>query len=254
MATWVSDGAGARAGGIQDDSEVAMAATDAARLDNAGMRMSVCEALAFMRFSGRTPVSESVRRSSGICAGVAGDDHRLSLEKSVLPLVPDPAAREHVKGNFRSCLGCLDGLMTRKREMAFLKDHLDDSLVLLRKRVLPIVKKKRKLDSIQGAKEYNHCTDLCLISQIQARIKHDSEFRRELLKSCLEKWSERAEDVRSLQESLDKLQGDEASAALADFDYDEEMRHVDDGLLFCAHPRLGREGAIYARDEHGTEH
>ena len=120
--------------------------------------------------------------------------------------------------------------------------------------MLPIVKKKRKLDSIQGAKEYNHCTDLCLISQIQARIKHDSEFRRELLKSCLEKWSERAEDVRSLQESLDKLQGDEASAALADFDYDEEMRHVDDGLLFCAHPRLGREGAIYARDEHGTEH
>ena len=60
MATWVSDGAGARAGGIQDDSEVAMAATDAARLDNAGMRMSVCEALAFMRFSGRTPVSEPV--------------------------------------------------------------------------------------------------------------------------------------------------------------------------------------------------
>jgi len=57
-----------------------------------------------------------------------------------------------------------------------------------------------------------------------------------------------------LQESLDKLQGDDASAALADFDCDEEMRDVEDGLLFRAHPRLGREGAIYARDEHGTEH
>ena len=57
-----------------------------------------------------------------------------------------------------------------------------------------------------------------------------------------------------MQESLDKLQGDDASTALADFDCDEEMRDVEDGLLFRAHPRLGREGAIYARDEHGTEH
>ena len=32
------------------------------------------------------------------------------------------------------------------------------------------------------------------------------------------------------------------------------MHDVDDGLLFRAHPRLGREGAFYARDEHGTEH
>ena len=31
------------------------------------------------------------------------------------------------------------------------------------------------------------------------------------------------------------------------------MHDVDDGLLFRAHPRLGREGAMYARDEHGTE-
>ena len=62
--------------------------------------------------------------------------------------------------------------------------------------MLPIVKKKRKLDSIQGAKEYNHCTDLYLISQIQARIKHDSEFRRKLLESS-ERWSECAEHVRS---------------------------------------------------------
>ena len=51
---------------------------------------------------------------------------RLSLEKSVLPLVPDRAAREHVKGDFRSCLGWLDGLVPRKREMAFLQDHLGD--------------------------------------------------------------------------------------------------------------------------------
>ena len=56
----MSGGAGASAGGILDDSEVAMAATDAARLGNAVMRMNVCEALAFMRFSGRTPVSEPV--------------------------------------------------------------------------------------------------------------------------------------------------------------------------------------------------
>ena len=61
---------------------------------------------------------------------------------------------------------------------------------------------------------------MCLISQIQARIEHDSEFRRELLKSS-ERWSARAEDVGSLQESLDKLHGDVASAALADFDVEK---------------------------------
>ena len=32
------------------------------------------------------------------------------------------------------------------------------------------------------------------------------------------------------------------------------MRDVDDGLLFRAHPGLGREGAINARDENGTQH
>jgi len=51
---------------------------------------------------------------------------RLSLEQSVLPLLPAPAAREQVTGDFRSCLGWLDGLVTRKREMAFLQDHLGD--------------------------------------------------------------------------------------------------------------------------------
>jgi len=127
-------------------------------------------------------------------------------------------------------------------------------LAITLKRELPIKKKKkRKLDSSGGAKEFDHCWDLSLVSQIQARIEHDSEFRRELLKSS-ERWSERAEDVGSLQESLDKLQGDDASAALADFDCDEEMRDVDDGLLCRAHLRLGREGAIYVHDEHGTEH
>ena len=58
-----------------------------------------------------------------------------------------------------------------------------------------------------------------------------------------------------MQESLDKLQGDDASAALADFDVENEMHDVEDGLLFRRHPRRGREGAIYApSDEHGTEH
>ena len=58
-----------------------------------------------------------------------------------------------------------------------------------------------------------------------------------------------------MQVSLDKLQGDDASAALADFDVENEMHDVEDGLLFRRHPRLGREGAIYAcDDEHGTEH
>ena len=58
----------------------------------------------------------------------------------------------------------------------------------------------------------------------------------------------------SLQVSLDKLQGDAASAALADFDIENAMHDVEDGLLFRTHPKLGREGAIYACDEHGTEH
>jgi len=231
-----------------------MTATEAARSGDAGMRTKVCEALASLRFSGRTPVSESVIQEVKSFMQEWLQTTRLSLEQSVLPLLPDPAAREQVTGDFRSRLGWLDGLETRKREMAFLKVHLGASLVLPRKRELPIKKKKkRKLDSTEGAKEFNHCWDLCLSSQIQARIEHDSEFRRELLKSS-ERWSERAEDVGSLQESLDKLQGDDASAALADFDCDEEMRDVEDGLLFRAHPRLGREGAIYARDEHGTEH
>ena len=61
---------------------------------------------------------------------------RDSLERSVLPLVPDPAAREQVTGHFRSHLGWLDGLETRKLEMAFLKAHLDNSLVLPLKREL----------------------------------------------------------------------------------------------------------------------
>jgi len=66
--------------------------------------------------------------------------------------------------------------------MAFLKDHLDNSLVLPLKRELPVKKKKkRKLDSSEGAKEINHCWDLCLLKQIQARIEHDSQFRHELL-------------------------------------------------------------------------
>jgi hypothetical protein len=72
--------------------------------------------------------------------------------------------------------------------MAFLKDHLDNSLVLPLKRELPVKKKKkRKLDSSEGAKEINHCWDLCLLKQIQARIEHDSQFRHELLKSS-ERW------------------------------------------------------------------
>ena len=48
---------------------------------------------------------------------------RDSLERSVLPLLPDPAAREQVTGHFRSRLDWLDGLGTRKLEMAFLKDQ-----------------------------------------------------------------------------------------------------------------------------------
>ena len=101
----------------------------------------------------------------------------------------------------------------------------------------------------------NHCWDVCLIEQIQVRIWHDSEFRHELLESS-ERWSApREEDVGSLQVSLEKLQGDDASAALADLDVENEMHDVEDGLLFRTHRKLGREGAIYAcDDEHGTEH
>jgi len=55
----VSGSAGASAGGIANDSEVAMTATEAARSGDAGMRAKVCEALASLRLSGRTPVSAS---------------------------------------------------------------------------------------------------------------------------------------------------------------------------------------------------
>ena len=78
-----------------------------------------------------------------------------------------------------------------------------------------------------------------MLKQIQARIEHDSEFCHELLKSS-ERWSARAEDVGSLQESLDKLQGDDASAALADFDVENEMHDVEHRLLFRTHPKLGQ--------------
>ena len=58
----VSGSAGASTGGIANDSdsEVAMTATEAARSGDAGMRAKVCEALVSLRFSGRTPVSETV--------------------------------------------------------------------------------------------------------------------------------------------------------------------------------------------------
>ena len=220
------------------------------------MRAKVCEALASLRFSGRTPVSESAIQVVKDFMKDWLQMTRLSLEQSVLPLLPGPAAREQVTGHFRSRLGWLDGLRTRKLEMASLKDkHLGASLVPPLKRELPIKKKKkRKLDSSEGAKEVNHYWDLSLVSQIQARIEHDSEFRRELLESS-ERWSARTEDVMgSLQVSLDKLQGDDASAALADFDVEDEIHDVEDALLFCTHPKLGREGAMYACDEHGTEH
>ena len=56
----VSGSAGASAGGIANDSdsEVAMTATEAARFGDADMCATVCEALASLRYSGRTPVSE----------------------------------------------------------------------------------------------------------------------------------------------------------------------------------------------------
>jgi len=232
-----------------------MTATEAARFGDAGVRATVCEALASLRYSGRTPVSETVIQVVKDFMKGWLQTTKDSLERSVLPLLPDPAAREQVTDHFRSHLGWLDGLETRKLEMAFLKDHLGASLVPPLKRELPIEKKKkRKLDSSEGAKEVNHCWDLCLIKQIQARIEHDAEFRHELLKSS-ERWSApREKDVGSLQESLEKLQGDVATAALADFDVEKEMHDVEDGLLFRTHPKLGREGAIHVRDEHGTEH
>jgi len=232
-----------------------MTATEAARFGDAGVRATVCQALASLRYSGRTPVSETVIQVVKDFIKDWLQTTRGSLEQSELPLLPDPAAREQVTGHFHSHLGWLDGLRTRKLEMAFLKAHLDTSLVLPLKRDLPVKKKKkRKLDSSEGAKEVNHCWDLCLIKQIQARIEHDAEFRHELLKSS-ERWSApREEDMGSLQESLEKLQGDDASAALADFDVEKKMHDVEDGLLFRTHPKLGREGAMYARDEHGTEH
>ena len=60
LEAYVSGSAGASAGGIANDSEVAMTATEAARSGDAGMRAKVCEALVSLRFSGRTPVSETV--------------------------------------------------------------------------------------------------------------------------------------------------------------------------------------------------
>ena len=160
LEAYVSGSAGASAGGIANDSdsEVAMTATEAARSGDAGMRTEVCEALASLRFSGRTPVSETVIQVVKDFMKDWLQTTRDSLERSVLPLLPDPAAREQVTDHFRSHLGLLDGLGTRKLEMAFLKAHLGTSLVLPLKRDLPIKKKKkRKLDSTEGAKEANHC-------------------------------------------------------------------------------------------------
>ena len=137
-----------------------MMATEAARSGDAGVRPNVCKALASLGFSGRTPVSESAIQVVKDFMKDWLQMTRRSLERSVLPLLPDPAAREQATGHFRSHLGWLDGLGTRKLEMAFLKDHLGTSLVLPLKRELPIKKKKkRKLDSSEGAKEVNHCWD-----------------------------------------------------------------------------------------------
>ena len=60
LEAYVSGSAGASAGGIANEAQVAMTATDAARFGDAVMRTNVCKALAFLRFSGRMPVSESV--------------------------------------------------------------------------------------------------------------------------------------------------------------------------------------------------
>ena len=103
----VSGSAGASAGGIANDSdsEVAMTATEAARFGDAGVRPNVCEALASLRFSGRTPVSETVIQVVKDFMKDWLQTTRDSLERSVLPLLPDPAAREQVTGHFRSHLG-----------------------------------------------------------------------------------------------------------------------------------------------------
>ena len=71
-----------------------MTATKAARFGDAGMRAKVCEALAFLRFSGRMPVSESVIQVVKSFMQDWLQMTRRSLEQSALPLLPDPAARE----------------------------------------------------------------------------------------------------------------------------------------------------------------
>ena len=123
-----------------------MTATEAARFGDAGVCPNVCEALASLRFSGRTPVSETVIQVVKDFMKDWLQMTRRSLEQSVLPLLPDPAAREQVTGDFRSRLGWLDRLGTRKLEMAFLKDHLGTSLLVLLplKRELPIKKKTKR--------------------------------------------------------------------------------------------------------------
>jgi len=105
LEAYVSGSAGASAGGIANKAQVAMTATEAARFGDAGMRATVCEALAFLRSSGRTPVSESVIQVVKRFMQKWVQTTRLSLERSLLPLLPDPAAREPVTGDFRSRLG-----------------------------------------------------------------------------------------------------------------------------------------------------
>ena len=100
-----------------------MTATEAARSGDAGMRTEVCEALASLRFSGRTPVSESVIQEVKSFMQEWLQTTRLSLKQSVLPLLPDPAAREQVAGDFRSRLGWLDGLETRTVSYTHLRAH-----------------------------------------------------------------------------------------------------------------------------------
>ena len=67
-----------------------MTATDAARFGDAVMRTNVCKALAFLRFSGRTPVSASVIQEVKSFTQDWLQTTWLSLEQSVLPLLPDP--------------------------------------------------------------------------------------------------------------------------------------------------------------------
>ena len=83
LEAYVSGSASASAGGIANDSEVAMTATEAARFGHAGMRATVCEALAFLRFSGRTPVSEPVIQVVKRFMQKWLQTTRLSLEQSV---------------------------------------------------------------------------------------------------------------------------------------------------------------------------